>query len=103
VSYHPVGPPMSGPSGPLPMMFPPCPPWTAWYGPWTPSLMHFQSGWSGPAWGFDNGGYYPGDAQYGGFNQYRERVLLRFLDVVMTRKGRGVNVRPTMERNKMCR
>jgi hypothetical protein len=30
--------------GPPPMMYPPCPPWAGWYGPWTPPSMHFHIG-----------------------------------------------------------
>jgi hypothetical protein len=33
VPHFPVGPPMPGPWGPPPMMFPPSPPWAGWYGP----------------------------------------------------------------------
>jgi hypothetical protein len=47
------------------MMFPPCPPWAGWYGPWVPPPMHFYSGWSGPTQGFGHGGYYAGDGCYG--------------------------------------
>jgi hypothetical protein len=57
-SYFPIGPPMSGPWGPPPMMYPPCPPWAGWYGPRTPPPMHFHPGWSGPTQGFGHGGYY---------------------------------------------
>jgi hypothetical protein len=59
-----VRPPMSGPWGPAPMMFPPCPPWMGWYGPWVPPPMHFHVGWSGPPQGFGHGGYYTGDGCY---------------------------------------
>jgi hypothetical protein len=67
--YHPVPyflvrPLMSGPSGPPPMMYPPCPPWVGWYGPWAPPLMHFHLGWPGPVEGFGHRGYYAGDDRY---------------------------------------
>jgi hypothetical protein len=34
VPYLPAGPRMPRPWGPSPMMYPPCPPWVGWYGPW---------------------------------------------------------------------
>jgi hypothetical protein len=46
------------------MMYPPCPPWVGWYGPWTPPPMHFHPGWSRPTQGFGHGGYYAGDDRY---------------------------------------
>jgi hypothetical protein len=63
-SYFSVGSPMPVLWGPPSMMYQPCPPWAGWYGPWTPPLMHFYSGWSGPTQGFDHGGYYAGDDRY---------------------------------------
>jgi hypothetical protein len=33
------------------------------------TAMHFHPGWSGPARGFDHGGYHPGDGHYGDFGQ----------------------------------
>jgi hypothetical protein len=74
--HFPVGPPMPRPWGPPPMMFPPCPPWAGWYGPWVPSLMHFHPGWSGPAQGFSHRGYYTGDGWYEhiGYQQGREAL-----------------------------
>jgi hypothetical protein len=62
--YFSVGPPMPGPLGPLLMMYPPCPPWAGWYGPWVPPPMHFHLGWSGPTQGFGYGGYYARDNHY---------------------------------------
>jgi hypothetical protein len=67
--YHPapyflVRPPMPGLWGPPPMMYPPCPPWAGWYGPWAPSLMHFHPRWLGPTEDFGYGGYYAGDSHY---------------------------------------
>jgi hypothetical protein len=55
VPYFPIGPPMLGSWGPPPMMYPPCPPWEGWHGPWAAPPIHFHSGWSGPARGFDHG------------------------------------------------
>jgi hypothetical protein len=52
---------MSGSWGPPPMMYPPCPPWAGWYGPWSPLPMPFHPGWSEPAEGFGYGGFYVGD------------------------------------------
>jgi hypothetical protein len=46
--YFPIRSPIPGPWGPPLMMYPPCPPWAGWYGPWTSPLMHFHPGWSGP-------------------------------------------------------
>jgi hypothetical protein len=51
--------------GPPPMMYPPCPPWTGWYGPWAPLPMHFHLVRSGYAEGFGYGGYNVGDGHYG--------------------------------------
>jgi hypothetical protein len=62
--YFPIGPPMPGPWGPPSMIYPPCPPWTGWYGPWAPLSMHFHLGWSGSAKGFGHGGYYAADGRY---------------------------------------
>jgi hypothetical protein len=47
------------------MLYPPCPPWAGWYGPWTPPPMHFHPRWSGPTHGFSHIGYYTGDSHYG--------------------------------------
>jgi hypothetical protein len=55
---------MSGPWGPPPMMYPPCPPWAGWYGTWASPLMHFHLGWSRPTQGFGHRGYYAGDGRY---------------------------------------
>jgi hypothetical protein len=64
-SYFPIGPPMPGPWGPLPMMCLPCPPWAGWYKAWTPPPIHFHPGWSEPTQGFGHRGYYTGDGRYG--------------------------------------
>jgi hypothetical protein len=64
VSYFLIGPPMPGPWGRPPMMYPPCLPWAGWYGPHTPPPMHFHSAWPGPTQGFVHGGYYTRDDRY---------------------------------------
>jgi hypothetical protein len=64
VPYFPVEPPMPGPWGPPPMMYPLCPPLAGWYASWVSPPMHFHPGWSGPTQGFDHGGYYVGDGRY---------------------------------------
>jgi hypothetical protein len=64
VPYFPIGLPMLRLWGPLSMMYPPCPPWAGWYGPWAPLPMHFHPGWSRLTEGFDHGGYYAGDDRY---------------------------------------
>jgi hypothetical protein len=72
---------MLGPWVPPPMMFPPCPPFAGWYGPWAPPLMHFHSGWSRPARGFNHGGYHAGDNCYRDFGQQQQTGChTRFLD-----------------------
>jgi hypothetical protein len=55
------------------MMYPPCPPWVGWYGPWAPSPMHFNPGWAGPTEGFGHGGYYVGDGRYGSVGHQQDR------------------------------
>jgi hypothetical protein len=55
------------------MMYPSCPPWMVWYDPWTPPLMHFHPGWSGPAEGFDNEGYYTGGDCYESVGHQQDR------------------------------
>jgi hypothetical protein len=55
------------------MMYPPCPHWVGWYGPWTPLWMHFHLGWSRPAQGFGHGGYYAGDGSYGHIGHQQDR------------------------------
>jgi hypothetical protein len=75
--YHPmpyfsIGPPMPGSWGSSPMMYPSCPPWSGWYKPWAPMLMHFYPGWSRPAGGFDHRRYYTGDDHYGSVDQQQE-------------------------------
>jgi hypothetical protein len=67
---------MLGPWGLPPMMYPPCPPWAGWYGPWTLSPMHFHPGWSGPAEDFGHGGYYTGDDCYGSVDHQHDRKAL---------------------------
>jgi hypothetical protein len=62
--YFSVAPPMPGSWGPPLMMYPPCPPWVGWYGPWVPPPKHFHPGWSRPTQGFGHGGYYAGDGRY---------------------------------------
>jgi hypothetical protein len=64
-SHFLIGPPMPGPWGPPLMMYPPCPLWAGWYGPWTPPPIHFHPRWSGPTQDFGYGGYYTGDDRYG--------------------------------------
>jgi hypothetical protein len=54
-SYFSIGPPMPGPWGLPPMMFPPCPSWVGWYSPRVPPPMHFHLGWSEPTKGFGHG------------------------------------------------
>jgi hypothetical protein len=71
-AYLPVGPPMLGPWGPPSMMYPPCPPWAGWYGPWAPLLMHFHLGWSGPMEGFGHKGDYAGNGRYGYINHQQD-------------------------------
>jgi hypothetical protein len=68
-----VGPPMPGPWALPLMMFPPCSPWTGWYGPWVPPPTHFHPRWSGPAQGFSHGGYYTGDDCYGHISHQQGR------------------------------
>jgi hypothetical protein len=67
--YFLIGPPMPRLWGPLPMLYPPFPTWAGWYGPWALPQVHFHPGWSGPAGGFDHGGYHLGDGCYRGFSQ----------------------------------
>jgi hypothetical protein len=71
--YFPIGPPMPGPWGPPLMMYPPCPPWVGWGGPWAPPPMPFHLGWSGPKHGFGHGGYYAGDDLYGHVGHQQDR------------------------------
>jgi hypothetical protein len=62
--YFSAGPLMPGSWGPSLMMFPPCPPWAGWYGPWVSPPLHFHPRWSGPTQGFGHGGYYTEDGCY---------------------------------------
>jgi hypothetical protein len=64
VPYFPVGPPMSGPWGPPPILYLPCPPWVGWYGPWALPPMPLHPGWLGPTGCFGFGGFYAGDDRY---------------------------------------
>jgi hypothetical protein len=75
--YFSIGPPMPGPWGPPPMMYPSCPPWTGWYGPSTLPLLHFHLGWSGLAEGFGHRGYYTGDGRYGSVGHQQDRKAQR--------------------------
>jgi hypothetical protein len=75
--YFSIGPPMPGLWGPPPMMYLPCPPGAGWYGPWTPPPIHFHPGWSGPAEGFDHGGYYTGDDRYWSVGHQQDRKASR--------------------------
>jgi hypothetical protein len=56
------------------MMYPPFLPWAGWCGLWAPPLMPFHLRWSGPAGGFDHGGYYTGDDYHGGVSQQHDRM-----------------------------
>jgi hypothetical protein len=71
--YFPVRLPMPGPWGPPPIMYPPCPPWAEWYGPWALQPMPFHLGWSGPTDGFGYGGFYVGDGRYGHIGHQQDR------------------------------
>jgi hypothetical protein len=64
---------MPGSWGPPPMMYPPCPPWAGWYGPWTSPSMHFHPKWSGLAEDFGHGGYYIRDGRYGSIGHQQDR------------------------------
>jgi hypothetical protein len=55
------------------MMYPSCPPWAGWYGPWTSPPMHFHPGWSGPAESFAHGGYCIGDGRYRSVGHQQDR------------------------------
>jgi hypothetical protein len=72
-SYFPIGPPMPRPWGPPSMVYPPCPPWAGWYGPWASSSMPFHPGRSGHAEGFGFGGFYAGDGHYGHVGHQQDR------------------------------
>jgi hypothetical protein len=74
--YFLVGPPMPEPWGPPPMVYPPCPPWAGWYGPWAPSSMPFHPGWSGPTEGFGFVGFYAGDGRCGHVGHQQDRGAL---------------------------
>jgi hypothetical protein len=58
------------------MMYPPCPPWAGWYGPWALPPMHFHSGWSGPTQGFGHEDYYAGDGRYEHVSHQQDRRSL---------------------------
>jgi hypothetical protein len=77
VTYFSVGPPMPGPWRPPSMMYPPCPPWVGWYGPWALPPMHFHPGWSGPSEGFGHICYNIGDNRYGSAGHQQDRRTLR--------------------------
>jgi hypothetical protein len=64
---------MPEPWEPPPMMYPPCPPWAGWYGPWTTLLMHFHPGRSEPAQGFGHEVFYAGDGRYGHIGHQQDR------------------------------
>jgi hypothetical protein len=55
------------------MMYPSCPPWAGWYGPWALPPMHFHLEWSGPASGCVHGAYYTGDDRYRSVGQQQDR------------------------------
>jgi hypothetical protein len=75
--YFLVKPPMPGLWGPPPMMYPPCPSWVGWYGPWAPLPMHFHPGWSIPFESFGHIGYFIGDDRYGSVTHQQDRRILR--------------------------
>jgi hypothetical protein len=71
---------MPRPWGAPPMMCLPYLPWTGWYGPWTPSPMHFHPGWSGLTEGFGHGCYYTGDGRYESVGHQQGRKAPRQLN-----------------------
>jgi hypothetical protein len=71
--YFLVRPPMSGPWGPPPMMYQPCPPRAGWYRLWAPPPMHFHLGWSGLGECFGHGEYYTVGGRYGSVGHQQDK------------------------------
>jgi hypothetical protein len=64
---------MPGPWGTPPIMYPPCPSWMGWYGPWASPLMHFHPEWSRATMSFVHEDYYTGDSCYGSVDHQQDR------------------------------